>query len=192
MSCLFRVHLVRTYVELLRWEWSTADPRSVRLDDTDGLADHLGWNTQASTHAANGGRRRRDIGVGTEVDVQHQGVGAFDEDLLVFAYGFVDEGNTVDDVGFQTFCKSLCGSGSVWGARQTITNSDTYLVANNLTLSIVFEVSVTLVTSFDDFTELCGERLMVEQVVNPETRARGFRRVSRTNALLGGANAISK
>ena len=67
-----------------------------------------------------------------------------------------------------------------------------YLVANNLTLSIVFEMSVTLVTSFDDFAELCGERLMVEQVVNPETRARGFRRVSRTNALLSRANAKSK
>lgn len=66
-----------------------------------------------------------------------------------------------------------------------------YLVTNYLALGIILEMPVTLVTSFDDFTELCGERLVVEQVVNPETRARGFGRVSRTNALLGGANAMS-
>lgn len=65
----------------------------------------------------------------------------------------------------------------------------TNLVSENLALGIVLEMTITFETAFNEFPELLSKGVVVEEVVNTETRTRSLSRVRRTNPLLGGTNA---
>ena len=65
----------------------------------------------------------------------------------------------------------------------------TYLVTQDLALRIVLEVPVALESALDKLAELLGEGLVVEEVVNTQTRARSLRGVRRTDTSLRGSNA---
>jgi hypothetical protein len=61
-----------------------------------------------------------------------------------------------------------------------------HLIANDFCLCIVFKMTITLESSFYERSELLLKvTKVINQMVNSQARAGGFRRVSRTNALLG-------
>lgn len=97
----------RAYVQLLSRERSTSYPRRIGLHNPNRLPNLLRRDPQPRTHTSNSRRRRRDEWVGTEVEVEHERVGAFDEDAFVRCESLVDVGYGVDDVGAEAFCKGL-------------------------------------------------------------------------------------
>lgn len=97
-------NIERTHVELLGGERTTADTRSVGFDDADDLSDELGGYAESGAYAADGGGGRCDVWVRSEVEVEHEGVGAFDEDFLARGNGFVDVDYAVDHVGAESVC----------------------------------------------------------------------------------------
>ena len=80
----------------------------------------------------------------------------------------MDIGYTVDHIGTKFLRKSLDGR-SVREIEERIFEKAN-LVSNNLALGIVFEVAVTLETTFNKFPKLCSEGVVVEEVVDTETR----------------------
>ncbi len=52
--------------------------------------------------------------------------------------------------------------------RDTYRSKRTHLVSDDFAFGVIVEVSIALVSPFDDFAELGGERLVVEQVVNTQ------------------------
>jgi hypothetical protein len=79
-------------------ERSTPDPRRIRLDDPNNLLDNSRWDTQPRTDPSDRGGRGSDVRISPIIEVEHEGVGAFDEDAFVLLDGFVQEGRAVDDV----------------------------------------------------------------------------------------------
>ena len=70
--------------------------------------------------------------------------------------------------------------------------SETHLVALDLALGVVLEMTVPLEASFDKLPELDGKVVkVVDEVVHPQARARRFRRVGGSDALLCCANALA-
>ena len=67
----------------LRREGARADARRVGLDDADDAVDLARRHAEARADAADGRRRRRDVGVGAEVRVEQRGVGALRQDRPV-------------------------------------------------------------------------------------------------------------
>lgn len=65
------------YIELLGREWTRSDTRGVRFDDSDGFLDFLRWNSETSTNPANGCRRGSDVGISSEIEIQHDCVSTF-------------------------------------------------------------------------------------------------------------------
>lgn len=100
-----------TYVELLSRERSSTDSGGVRLDHTDNGLDHHRGNTQTGADTADRGSTRRDVGVGSVIDVKHERVGTFDKDSLVLLNLLVQEGRSIDDERLQSFCNSLSNKG---------------------------------------------------------------------------------
>ena len=88
-------------------ERTASDTGSVCLDDTDSLANHLGWNAETSANTANGCRRGGDVGEGSKVDIEHQRVRSLDKDLLAFRKRLVEVDDTVEHIGAQTLGKVL-------------------------------------------------------------------------------------
>lgn len=181
-----------THVELLRGERSTTDASGVRLDDTDRLGDPLGRDTEASADTSDRGRRRCDVRVRSKVEVQHERIGTLDEDLLVLLKRDLEEADAVDDHRAETL-----GEGLVWAkpvsAEQTFRHEERarvmYLVAGNLALGVILEVSVPLEAALDELAELGCKKLRVVEVVDTETGTRGLGRIGGPNAHLGGSNA---
>lgn len=66
------------------------------------------------------------------------------------------------------------------------------LVAEDFSLRIIFEMSISLVAPLNEFPEFLGKGFMVEEVVNPETRAGGLPRVRRADSSLCRADAKIK
>ena len=98
---------MNAYIELFGREWSSANTSSIRFDNTDGLSDQTRGNTKASAYSTNGCRRRCDEGIGTKVDVEHQGIRAFYQDSPPLRDLRVYEGQGINDIWFQTFRKFL-------------------------------------------------------------------------------------
>jgi hypothetical protein len=98
-----------THVQLFGRERSTPNPRRIRLDDPNNLLDNSRWDTQARTDPSDRGGRRGHVRVSPVIEVEHEGVGAFDEDAFVLLDGFVQEGRAVDDVRAETFGEFLPG-----------------------------------------------------------------------------------
>ena len=65
----------------------------------------------------------------------------------------------------------------------------THLVAHDLTLGVVFEVTVALETALDKLAEIGGERLVVEEMMHAQAGARRLGRVRGTNSLLRRSDA---
>jgi hypothetical protein len=72
------------YIQLLRWERTPANSRCIRLHNANSVPNHLGRNPQSGAHTANCGRRGRYKWIGTEVEIKHESIGAFDKYLLLF------------------------------------------------------------------------------------------------------------
>lgn len=69
--------------------------------------------------------------------------------------------------------------------------SCTHPVSGNLALGIVLEMSIALEAALDELSELASEQLVVVQVMNAQTGPGRLGGVSRTDSLLGGADAAS-
>lgn len=153
--------------EVLCRERSTAHTGRVRLDDANDLFDDLGRETETGANTANGGGRRRDIGVRAVVDIQHERIRALDQDALAALERVVQERRPVDNVRAQAL-----GKGEVHF---------------NLALGVKLKVTVSLETALDELAELGGERGVV-QVVHAQTGAGGFGRVGRSDTPARGAD----
>lgn len=105
----------RTHVELLGGERSGSDAGRVGLYDSDDLPDRLGGQSQSSADSSDAGGRRSDVGVRSKVEVEHESVGAFDEDALVGHHGLVEEGRSIDDVGLEAGSESLVANDLAFG-----------------------------------------------------------------------------
>ncbi len=103
-----KIEIRRAHVQLFGGEWPPTYTSRIRLHHANRLPNQFRRDTEAGAHATYRSGRRGDEGVGTEVDVEHEGVGAFDEDLFAGGDGFVDECDAVDDVGLEALCESLC------------------------------------------------------------------------------------
>ena len=86
---------------LLRGERTLAHTGGVRLHDAVHSADLVGTHAQTGANATDGGRGGSDVGVGSEVDIQHGSVGALNEDLLARLQSSVDLIHGVADHGKQ-------------------------------------------------------------------------------------------
>lgn len=198
----------KTHVELLRRERSSTDTSSVSLDDTDDLSNSLGRESESSANSSNAGRGRSDEGVSTKVEVEHQGVGAFDEDALLGEEGFVEEGRAVDDVGLETSGELLVAEDLAFSVvpvareggggedRQEKVSDRVRIEQRRVGSSASrdqnsLEVTVTLDPSLNKSPELLGESLLIEEMVNTETRAGSLGGVSWADSLLGSTNRRS-
>lgn len=100
-----------THVELLGGERSSTNSGSVSLDDTDDGLDHHRGNTQTGANTADRGSTRRDVGVGSVIDIEHERIRTFDEDSLVLLNLLVQEGGSIDNEGLQSFRDGLSNQG---------------------------------------------------------------------------------
>ena len=64
------------------------------------------------------------------------------------------------------------------------------LVSCDLSLGVVLKVSVSLDSALDEGSELLGERLVVVQVVNSQSRSRRLRRVSGSDTSSSGSDTV--
>jgi hypothetical protein len=159
---------VNAYVQLFGGEGPSTNASGICFDDTNGVSDQLRGNTQPSAHSANGSRGRRNKGISPKVNIEHEGVGAFHQNLLARGNGLVDIREAVDHIGTESLRELL--------------------VSQDLAFGVVVKVTVALETAFDELPEL-GREGVVEEVVDAQARSRGLARVRRTNAPLGGADA---
>lgn len=176
-------------IELFSRERTASDTGSVCLDDTDSLANHLGWNAETSANTANGCRRGGDVGEGSKVDIEHECIGTFDQDTFAVGDSFMDVRNRVDDIGLETFSENLAYAEGEQLSRRTAEGM-MYLVSLDFALGVVLEVTISFETTFNNLAEFLSEGFVIEEVVYSKTRSRSLGRVSRTNTFLGGTNAI--
>src|ERR1700693_82841 len=73
--------LVSNLVEQLGGERAVPDPRRVRLEYSDGQVHFRGRNSAAGERAAGGRVGARHVGICAEVEVQHRGLRALEEDV---------------------------------------------------------------------------------------------------------------
>lgn len=155
--------------EVLGLEDALADARGVGLDDADDAVDLGGVEGQAGDDAAETGVAAGDVGVGAVVNVQHEGVGTLDEDLLIVVLGLLHELDGVDAVGRKLLA--------------------VLLEARNLVLDVVLEqVAEALLVSAGELAQLALEGGLVEDFVDADTTAGGLGAVRGANAAAGGAN----
>lgn len=91
----------RTHVELLSRERTRSNPRRIRLDNPNHLSNRPGWQAESRANSSDSGRRTRDEGVRSKIEVEHESVRAFDEDALLLEQSAVEEGGAVDDEGLE-------------------------------------------------------------------------------------------
>jgi hypothetical protein len=79
-----RYSLMRvTHIELLSWERPASDTGGVSLDNPDDLSNPTRRDTEAGTYSAYGCGATRHVRICAVVDVEHQRVCTFDEDVFV-------------------------------------------------------------------------------------------------------------
>lgn len=64
-------------VELLGRERTSSDSSSISLDYSDSFTDRTRRKTETGANSSNAGSRRSDEGIGTEIEIEHEGVGTF-------------------------------------------------------------------------------------------------------------------
>lgn len=69
-------------------------------------------------------------------------------------------------------------------------NQGTDLISYYFSLGIIFEMPITLETTFDNLTEFLSEVSLIEEVMHPETGTRCLAGIRWADTLLGGSNAI--
>ena len=97
----------RSYVELFSRERSTTHSRRISLHNTDHLSDHFRRDSKAGADTTYCRRGRSDEWVGPIIQIQHEGIGSFHQDLLLIRKGFMDVNYAVDDKWFKPFCEYL-------------------------------------------------------------------------------------
>lgn len=103
------LQLLADRVELLRREGTAAHARRVRLHDADYVAERAPAECQARQDAAEAGVGGGDVGIGAVIDVEHDGVGALDEDLGAGVLDGLQERDLVDDKGGHDLAVGLEG-----------------------------------------------------------------------------------
>lgn len=96
-----------THVELFGGERTGSNPRRVGLDDTNDVSNSLGWQSKSRADSSDTSGRTGHVGVGTKVEIEHEGIGSFDEDALLLRHCSVEERRSVDDVGSETASEFL-------------------------------------------------------------------------------------
>ena len=86
---------------MLGGEWPTTDPSGIRLDHSNRRPNRFRRDSQASANPSNSGRRRSDIRVRPEINIQHQRIGSLDEDVLPSTQSRVDVSDAIDDERLQ-------------------------------------------------------------------------------------------
>lgn len=104
-----------THVELLGRERTGADAGRVRLDYAVRLSDRTRRQTKTGADTADASRARGDERVRAKVEVEHERVGALDEDALVLREGVVHERDAVDDVRLETLGELLVAEDLAFG-----------------------------------------------------------------------------
>jgi hypothetical protein len=118
--------------EVFGGERTAADTGRVRLDDTDDLLDGERRDTEAGDDTADRGRRGGHEGVRAVVDVEHERVGALDEDALARSQRVVHVRGAVDDERAKSVGKGL-DEGSALCPRPNRTARDTIARERNQT-----------------------------------------------------------
>jgi hypothetical protein len=193
----------QTHVELLGRERTSSNASSISLDHTHDLSNRLGGQSQPGANSSNAGRGGSDKGVSSEIEVEHQGVGAFDEDALLGEKGLVEEGWAVDDVGLETRGELLVAEDFTFGVvpvvgggvaeREKVSDRVRNQTAPRISRgrSSSLKVTITLDPSLHEGPKLLGESLLIKEMVNTETGARSLGRVRWADALLGGTDGRS-
>ncbi|KAH3685063.1 hypothetical protein WICPIJ_003940 [Wickerhamomyces pijperi] len=128
-------------VQLFGWERTLTDTCGVGLHDTVDVSDGSWRHTQTGDNTTNTGVGRGNVWIGTKVDIQHQGVGTFDKDLLLVGDGLVDESDRVNDVRLQCF--------------------SVLFQSLQFTFKVVFKVTVSLQSGLDQSSQV--DTLRVDQ-----------------------------
>jgi hypothetical protein len=159
------------FVELLGWEWTAADTGRVCFDDTDGFADSLWAEMQARENTSKASVGRRNVGVGSSVDIQHSRLRAFDENVHVaFDHG-LDERNLINHKGFEgvPICVEAC----------------------NFFFHIVLkEITIALLEARGHLADLAVKEVLVEDLRDVNARASGLGGICRPNAFASRANVF--
>lgn len=175
-----------THVELLGRERSRSDARRVGLDDSNDLSDRFGRQSQASADSSDSSRRRGDVGVRSKVEVEHESVGALDEDALVRRHGLVEKGRSVDDVRREAGRESPVANDLAFSVVPAAARLHQLLPPRSLkTRANALKVAVALEAALDETPELRSEELLVEEVVDAESTAGRLGRVRWSDSLLG-------
>ena len=191
--------MAATHVELLGRERTGTDAGRVGLDHAIRLSDRTGRQSETGADTANTSRARGDERVRAKVEVEHQGVGALDEDALVLREGVVHERDAVDDVRLETLGKLLVAEDLAFGVIPSAAHASErgdvrvslwergVLGPGNATKHSL-ELAVSLEPALDELAELLRKRLLVKQVVHAQTGPTRLGRVSGTDALAGGSD----
>lgn len=86
------------YVQLLGRERTTSNTSSICLDDTNGLPNHLGRDSETGADTTDSSRRRGDVWESSKVEVKHERIGTLDQDTFAVRDGFVDVRYRVDHI----------------------------------------------------------------------------------------------
>ena len=96
-----------THIELLSRERPAPNTGCVCLDNTDNLSNATWRDTEACADPTHGCGAARHVRIRTIVDVEHQRIGAFDEDASASCECLVNVHNAVDDERAQSLRQSL-------------------------------------------------------------------------------------
>jgi hypothetical protein len=88
-------------------ERSTSDSGSVGFDDTYNSLEGERSDTETGHDSSDSGRGRGHVGVGSVVEIKHEGVGSLDKDPLSRLKGFMDIGRSIDNVGSESLSECL-------------------------------------------------------------------------------------
>lgn len=153
------------YVQLLGREGAATDTGGVRFDDTDDGLDLEGRDGQAGDYTTDTSVGTGDEGVCAVVNIQHEGIRAFDEDSLVCLERPLHEQHRIDNIRPECLIVDL--------------------VLLQLLLHIILQqVSVALLISVCQSTQLYLERLPVEELVDADPAAGGLGGVGWADTLL--------
>ena len=75
---------------LLGGERTFANTSGIGLDNAKHSANLMGTHTETSANTTDGSRRRSNIRICSEINIEHGSVGTFDKDLLAFLDSRVD------------------------------------------------------------------------------------------------------
>mmetsp|Transcript_23520 Transcript_23520/g.49756 ORF Transcript_23520/g.49756 Transcript_23520/m.49756 type:complete len:616 (-) Transcript_23520:291-2138(-) len=151
-------------------EGSLAHARAIRLGGAVNPVDLLGTHAQSGEHRSDGGVARRHVGVRSEIDVEHGGVGALDENFFPRVVRVV---GVLDGIG---------GHGADLG-------SDGFVV-RQLTVDVDFQSGKGAHVRGREFAEAHFEEVKVLEVADANAVAADFGSVGRTDALLGGPDLV--